>query len=140
MKWLTKLILFNLLQVLSSAFSHCIVYPIEVLFGGLGRAFKLFFQEIPAPWQPFMLVVIVIVLVLILIMAFGYRIHLPLLLKFEPRTPIDQRYKSRRDYIVKKEKQNLQFSPTESQQSIESSQETQFSQDTQSTQESQDFD
>ena len=73
-------------------------------------------------------------------MAFGYRIHLPLLLKFEPKTPIYLRHKSRRDDTVTREKQNLQFTSTESQQSIESSQETQYSQETQCSQETQDFD
>ena len=73
-------------------------------------------------------------------MAFGYRIHLPLLFKFEPKTSVYLRYKSRREDTIKKEKQNLQFSPAESQQSIESSQDTQYSQETQYTQETQDFD
>ena len=58
-------------------------------------------------------------------MAFGYRIDLPMLLKFEPKTPICERQRTCRGDTVKKESQNLQYTETESQQSITSSQESQ---------------
>ena len=97
-----------------------------------------------------MLVIMVILVVLTLIMAFGYRIQLPMLLKFEPKTPVYLRHKTKADkYNITREKQNLQFTAADtpdSQQSIESSQGTEYSQETQSsqetlsTQQTQDFD
>ena len=97
----------------------------------------MFFSEIPTPWQPVLLIVLVIFSLLTLIMAFGYRLHLPFLFKFEPKTPVYLRYRSHKEKNITKEKQNLQFAAEGSlgsQQSIESSQESQF------TQETQDFD
>ena len=91
----------------------------------------MFFSEIPAPWQPLLLIVIVIFSLLTLIMAFGYRLHLPFLFKFEPKTPVYLRHRSHKDKDITKEKQNLQFAADESQQSIQSSQESQYSQETQ---------
>jgi hypothetical protein len=130
-------VLFNF-QVLSSAFSHCITYPVEILFAGLGRAFRAFFTEIPSPWQPVMLVIIVIFLLLTLVMLFGYRIHLPMLLKIEPKTPVYLHVEKKiKPNEVEKEKQKLFMSIEASQDTEEcSSQETQYTQDSEYTQKS----
>ncbi|XP_045182605.2 uncharacterized protein LOC123541252 isoform X2 [Mercenaria mercenaria] len=93
-------------KVISSAFTHCIVYPVEILLGGLGRALRLFFSEIPPLWQPVMLVIIVIFCLLTLVMWFEYRIHLPLLFKFEPRTPVYLRNEERKTIKLKNERKN----------------------------------
>ncbi|KAH3798849.1 uncharacterized protein LOC127838680 isoform X2 [Dreissena polymorpha] len=114
------------LLVISSVLSHCIVHPVEVILGGLGRSFRLFFSEIPGPWQPVMLFVIVIFALLIVTMCFGYRIHLPFLLKIEPRTPVFLKVKGKKRPVeVHDKKRTLDLS-------IESSQdvETQSSVDT----------
>ncbi|XP_060590348.1 uncharacterized protein LOC132745443 isoform X4 [Ruditapes philippinarum] len=96
------------LKVISSAFSHCVVYPFEVLLGGFGRALRLFFAEIPAHWQPFMFIALVIFGILSLVMVFGYRIHLPLLFKFEPKTPVKV-IKERKSSRVKNEPKSIQL-------------------------------
>ncbi|KAL3889950.1 hypothetical protein ACJMK2_002265 [Sinanodonta woodiana] len=79
------------LLVVTTAFVHCILHPIELLFSGMGRAFRLFFKEIPAQWQPIMLVVLMIFLLLFLVMLFDYGIHFPFLFKLE----LSSRYKKR---------------------------------------------
>lgn len=91
------------LRVLSSAFSHCIVYPIETILGGLGRALRAFFSEIPTQWQPFLFVITVVFILLTLVMWFGYRIHLPFILRFEPKTPVNERSVPRRSTRLCKE-------------------------------------
>ncbi|XP_076082735.1 uncharacterized protein LOC143053824 isoform X1 [Mytilus galloprovincialis] len=75
------------LMVLSSVITRSLLHPIELFFGGIGKSFRLFFNEIPAQWQPIMLIVIVVVFLLTIVMLCGYRISLPLILKIEPKTP-----------------------------------------------------
>ncbi|CAC5400504.1 CLCC1 [Mytilus coruscus] len=75
------------LMVLSSVITRSLLHPIELFFGGIGKSFRLFFNEIPAQWQPIMLIVIVLVFLLTIVMLCGYRISLPLILKIEPKTP-----------------------------------------------------
>ncbi|WAR17217.1 Y057-like protein [Mya arenaria] len=97
------------LMVLSSAFSHCILHPCELLLGGLGRSLRVFFSEIPSPWQLPLLIIIVCFLLLIVIMCFGYRLHLPLLFKIEPKTPVYIQVHRQKKYVKLREQQ-LNFS------------------------------
>ncbi|XP_071141681.1 uncharacterized protein [Mytilus edulis] len=82
------------LMVLSSVITRSLLHPIELFFGGIGKSFRLFFNEIPAQWQPIMLIVIVVVSLLSIVMLCGYRISLPLILKIEPKTPQSCKTKS----------------------------------------------
>ena len=72
--------------------------PIELIFSGIGKSFRLFFSEIPVQWQPVMLVTMTIIFMMIIVMICGYRISLPLLLKIEPKTPVFGRYLGRQKY------------------------------------------
>ncbi|VDI02573.1 Hypothetical predicted protein [Mytilus galloprovincialis] len=82
------------LMVLSSVITRSLLHPIELFFGGIGKSFRLFFNEIPAQWQPIMLIVIVVVFLLTIVILCGYRISLPLILKIEPKTPQSCKTKS----------------------------------------------
>ena len=85
------------LQVLSSALSRCLLHPVELFCGGVGKSFRLFFSEIPGPWQPVLMVALIIIIILVLVMSCGYRISLPFVLKFEPKTPVFLRLRSSTD-------------------------------------------
>ncbi|XP_041361333.1 uncharacterized protein LOC121377417 [Gigantopelta aegis] len=84
------------LMVLSSAASRCILHPMEQLFSGLGRSMRMFFQEIPVQWQPVIMMMSVLLLLVTMLMKFRYRLSVPLLLRFEPRTPVEDRESSTR--------------------------------------------
>lgn len=66
----------------------------ELFFEAFGKSINLFFREIPTPWQPFLLILMTIVIILCLVMMCGYRLHLPFLLKIEPKTPVFLRMRS----------------------------------------------
>ncbi|CAC5374908.1 CLCC1 [Mytilus coruscus] len=63
------------LMVLSSVITRSLLHPIELFFGGIGKSFRLFFNEIPAQWQPIMLIVIVLVFLLTIVMLWGTGYH-----------------------------------------------------------------
>ncbi|XP_070208379.1 uncharacterized protein [Littorina saxatilis] len=75
-------------QVLMSVATRCIVHPTEMLAGGMGRALRNFFTQIPLHWQPVCMLLAVALTLIILLMTCSYRLHIPLLLRIEPRTPV----------------------------------------------------
>ncbi|KAK6167346.1 hypothetical protein SNE40_021397 [Patella caerulea] len=76
------------LLVVSSAVTRCVLHPMELLFSGLGRSFRAFFAEIPIQWQPLLLVILTMILLVVILMTCSYRLHIPLLFKIEPKTPV----------------------------------------------------
>ncbi|ESO86083.1 hypothetical protein LOTGIDRAFT_167589 [Lottia gigantea] len=76
------------LLVISSALTRCLLHPMELLFSGLGRSFRAFFVEIPAQWQPVLLVILTLVLLALMLMTCSYRLQIPLLFNIEPKTPV----------------------------------------------------
>ncbi|XP_046326376.2 chloride channel CLIC-like protein 1 [Haliotis rufescens] len=79
------------LLVLSSALTRCILHPIEKLSSGLGRSFRVFFAEIPAQWQPIIMVLLLLLALVLLLLVFSYRISIPLLFRVEPKTPVQDK-------------------------------------------------
>ena len=73
--------------MLSSSFTRCVTKPLELFCSAIGRCLRLIFQEIPAQWQPVVMVIITLILV---ITTCRYRVSDPLFLKIEPsrKTPI----------------------------------------------------
>ncbi|VDI45935.1 Hypothetical predicted protein, partial [Mytilus galloprovincialis] len=87
------------LMVLSSVITRSLLHPIELFFEGIGKSLRLFFNEIPAQWQPVMLIVIVVVSLLTIVMMCGYKIKLPFILHIEPNTPCKTKSKNDHDSI-----------------------------------------
>ncbi|CAC5361968.1 CLCC1 [Mytilus coruscus] len=87
------------LMVISSVITRSILHPIELFFGGIGKSFRIFFNEIPAQWQPIMLIVIVLVFLLTIVMLCGYKIKLPFILQIEPKTSCKTKSKKAHDSI-----------------------------------------
>ncbi|CAG2256306.1 CLCC1 [Mytilus edulis] len=87
------------LMVLSSVITRSLLHPIELFFEGIGKSLRLFFNEIPAQWQPIMLIFIVLVSLLTIVMMCGYKIKLPFILHIEPNTPCKTKSKNGHDSI-----------------------------------------
>lgn len=85
------------LMVVSSVVTRSLLHPVELFFSGIGKSFKLFFNEIPAQWQPVMLITMTIIFILTAVMVCGYKITLPLLIKIEPKTPVFDKLRSYMD-------------------------------------------
>ncbi|XP_067664573.1 uncharacterized protein [Haliotis asinina] len=79
------------LMVLSSALTRCILHPMEKLSSGLGRSCRVFFAEIPAQWQPIIMVLLLLCALVLLLVVFSYRISIPHLFKVEPKTPVQDK-------------------------------------------------
>lgn len=60
-----------------SIVSHLVIFPVEIILSGLGRALRNFFEIIPTQWQFGIFVMVVILSVLGIIMWCGYSIRLP---------------------------------------------------------------
>ena len=84
-----------LLQVLWTVIVKGILHPIELFFSSTGKSFKLFFSEIPALWQPWMFIFIVVVVIIVAVMSCNYRVYVPFVAGFEPKTPQNERTVSR---------------------------------------------
>ncbi|XP_063407130.1 uncharacterized protein LOC134690898 [Mytilus trossulus] len=87
------------LMVLSSVITRSLLHPIELFFEGIGKSLRLFFNEIPAQWQPVMLIIIVVVSLLTIVIMCGYKIKLPFILHIEPNTPCKTKIKNGHDSI-----------------------------------------
>ena len=76
--------------MLSSSFTRCVTKPLELFCSAIGRCLRLIFQEIPAQWQPVVMVIITLILLILVITTCRYRVSVPLFLKIEPsrKTPI----------------------------------------------------
>lgn len=83
------------LQVLWTVIVKGILHPIELFFSSTGKSFKLFFSEIPALWQPWMFIFIVVVVIIVAVMSCNYRVYVPFVAGFEPKTPQNVRTVSR---------------------------------------------
>ena len=61
-----------------SLVTRCLTAQFEIVSSAAGRCFRVFFAEIPAQWQPVLLVVSVVVLLVVSIMLCRYRVSLAL--------------------------------------------------------------
>ncbi|XP_077989810.1 uncharacterized protein LOC144444272 [Glandiceps talaboti] len=73
------------IMAVSSAFTRCIIKPLEIISGGLGQSLQRLFSSIPLAWQPVVMVAGIILLIMVLIMSCNYRISIPFLMSLEPK-------------------------------------------------------
>ena len=73
---------------MSSAFTRCITKPLEVLSTSMGRCLRLVLSEVPAQWQPLLMMTIVALVLLSVIMVCRYSVILPFMLRIEPKAPV----------------------------------------------------
>lgn len=87
------------IMVLSSAFTRCIMKPLELVCSGIGQCLKLILTEVPLHWQPLVMTILNLTVVILLVMTCSYRISMPLL-KIEPhhkpKSPQEIRYRKKR--------------------------------------------
>lgn len=60
-----------------SILCNLVIYPVEIISGGLARSLKHFFEVIPIQWQMLSFILFVIIMVLGIVTLCGYSIRLP---------------------------------------------------------------
>ncbi|KAL8607731.1 hypothetical protein ACOMHN_039404 [Nucella lapillus] len=75
------------IMVLTSMVTRSLLYPVETLASGLGRALRRFFTHIPLQWQPPCLALLLALLFLLLFFSCRYSFS-SMLFRMEPRTPV----------------------------------------------------